>query len=189
MVVVTAADLRNIFHFTESGAATTDHAGPGTTRCSAAPREILRNQAAKGVSVELFPACRFLIIPTVQWGHETLAHGHQNIGNTQHVSNRSTCVYVDKYLAMFDFLKITEIINFREQYLKMISRISKLFPVKKNLTLGSYFKFGVIWGQISDIAKSRQIIPQNEALDENFSKKLVSGAKKVIIGQKCRKMA
>ena len=42
----------------------------------------------KKVSVwNYFPACRFLIIPTVQWGHETLAHGHQNISNTQHVSN------------------------------------------------------------------------------------------------------
>ena len=44
-----------------------------------------------------------------------------------------------------------------------------------------------IGGQISDIAKSRQIIPKNEALDESFSKKFVSGSKKVTKGQKLRK--
>ena len=40
--------------------------------------------------------------------------------------------------------------------------------------------FGGIWGQIGTIAKSSQIIPQNEALGKNFSKKLVIGSKKVI---------
>ena len=72
-------------------------------------------------------------------------------------------------LDLFNFLKITEALNFRDQQLKMISKIQKLYPVKKS-DLGSNFKFGVIWGQISDIAKSRQIIPQNEALGESFKK-------------------
>ena len=42
-------------------------------------------------------------------------------------------------------------------------------------------------GQISMIAKSRHIILQNEALDVNYSKKLVLSSKKVIKGQKSRK--
>ena len=42
-------------------------------------------------------------------------------------------------------------------------------------------------GQISIIAKSRHIILQNEALEMNYSKILVSGSKKVIKCQKSRK--
>ena len=60
---------------------------------------------------------------------------------------------------------------------------------EKNFGLRSNFKFGVIKGQISDTAKSRQIIPQNEALGESFSQKLVSRSNEVIKGQKSRKKA
>ena len=58
---------------------------------------------------------------------------------------------------------------------------------EKNFGLRSNFKFGVIKGQISDIAKSRQIIPQNEALGESFSQKSISGSKKGNLGQKSHK--
>ena len=44
----------------------------------------------------------------------------------------------------------------------------------KNFGLRLNFKFGVIWGQISDIVQSKQIIPQNEALCVRISKMLVS---------------
>ena len=39
-------------------------------------------------------------------------------------------------------------------------------------------------GQILIFFESRQIIPENEALRESFSKNLMSGSKKVIKGQK-----
>ena len=68
----------------------------------------------------------------------------------------------------------------------MLNKISLSF-LEKIMSLGLYLKFGVMKGQISDIVKSRQIIPQNEALDGSFSKKLVSGSKTVIKGQKSRK--
>ena len=50
-------------------------------------------------------------------------------------------------------------------------------------------KFWPFLGQFWDFPKSRQIIPQNEALGESFSEKLVWGSKKVNKGQKLRKKA
>ena len=47
--------------------------------------------------------------------------------------------------------------------------------------------FEGIWGQISDIAKSGQIIPQNEALEISFSKKAFLRSKKIDKGQKSQK--
>ena len=62
-------------------------------------------------------------------------------------------------------------------YCLIDSVLSKYFIVIWEKALRSFFG---IWGQISDIAKSRKIKPQNEALGESFSKKLVIGSKKVI---------
>ena len=42
-------------------------------------------------------------------------------------------------------------------------------------------------GQISNLLENSQIVPQNEALDERFSKKFVSRSLKVIKGQKSQK--
>ena len=80
-------------------------------------------------------------------------------------------------------------IIFSSNYLQKTQFRLNIFLKFEKKPWGHSGAFGGIWGQISDIVKSRQIIPQNEALGKSFSKKVVLRSKKVNKGQKSQKKA
>ena len=72
-------------------------------------------------------------------------------------------------------LKNHDIIFFSQ--LTKVNFVQIFLSIEKK-TWGHSETFWGVWGQISDTAKSRLIIPQNEALDVSFSNKLISRPKR-----------
>ena len=96
------------------------------------------------------------------------------------------------YFAMSEVLNseletppISRIFGFKIPPVKIFHQ--KYFFIIWEKALRSFWGSWGIWGQISDIVKSGQIIPQNEALSETFPKIMVKGSKTVLKGKKLRK--